>query len=860
MFAVFVLSLQRELTICTRTNHITIYTMKHFSSLLFSMPRMRKAIIASLAVVTLLVCATSLHAATGRIVLNNLPYTLDTIQMIQAGPGVEFWETRMFRESDGGGRLDAFFLRVDLTNPYLHLEQVLGKDRLIGTETPTSMGARLTTPTHVVVAGTNGDFFETTPAERAGHPIGLTIGNGEYALIGSKNRRCGGVNADGKVVIGNHWGHSGGLVLADTTLALNVVNKERGENKLVLYNHYFGTTTLTDALGTEVVAKLAEGEVWKTSGDVRLVIESVSPNTGNSTIPQDRVILSGHGTMAAELDKLQIGDEVIYRNTLTIDNQVVNMQQCIGSDNYVLILEDGVVAQSGYWDELHPRTCFGMTQTGDTAMFLVVDGRRGKSVGCTTKVLAELMQYNGAWRATNWDGGGSSCMFLQHLGQMNEPADMDGQRATCNGMMIVAEVPEVDSTITKILPYEYTYSVPYYGIYKPKFYGYNQYGLMIDPDVQGVALSCDASLGEIQEDGSFLASGTQDGVLHAALGDAKTTINIIVNRDAEVYLRLDSVLVDNRSSYEIEVLSRVEGNIVSLPARALQWTVEDEAICTVNAAGQLLGVSDGRTSVIGKMGNNTDTLDVHVQLPIARDYLWEDFADNTDTWNLKASPTSFKPTFVAPTEDNPLASLQFTGKTTRSPYILLEKDIPLYGLPDSIRIHFRTDAVVEKLTLALRANSQAATEFSSHIFEPIPTNVDTTLSIAMADLFDVTDRAIYPIWMKSLRFAFSTKLAAATYNIIWKGIELYYDGVAVNTSLDQASLPTWAVYPNPVEDGVLQVTNLTIGSSLILCDIQGRELVRQTIAGEQTQIDISAYPAGQYLLTIDNQTVKILKK
>ncbi len=817
---------------------------------------MRKAIIASFSAVALLFCASHVYAR-GHIVLNNVAYTLDTLQVIPAGPGVEYWSIRMLRESDGKGRLDAFFLRVDLTNPYLHLEQVLGKDRLVGLETPTDMGKRLTTPSHVVVAGTNGDFFEQTPADRAGHPIGLTIGNGEYALIGSKNRRCGGVDADGKVVIGHHWNHSGCFVLPDTTLNLNAVNKARGENKLVMYNHYFAATTATDALGTEVVAKLAEGEVWKTSGDVKLVVETVLPNTGNSTIAQDRVIVSGHGTMATELNKLQIGDEIIFRNKLVIDDQVVNMQQCIGSDNYTLILEDGVVAQSGYWDELHPRTCFGMTQTGDTAMFLVVDGR-GNSVGCNTKVLAELMLYNGAWRATNWDGGGSSCMFLQHLGQMNAPADVSGQRATCNGMMIVAETP-VDSVITTILPHDYTYTMPYYGIYAPKFYGYNQYGLMISPDVQGVQLACDATLGEIQEDGSFLASGTQEGVLHAALGEAKTSINILINRDAEVVFRLDSVLVDNRRAYEVEVQSSVNGNLISLPARALTWSVEDDNICTVNKAGEVIGVADGITHVVGQLGKFADTLEVHVQLPITRDYLWEDFVDNTDTWNVKASPSSFKPTFVAPTEESQFPSLQFTGKTTRSPYILLEKDIPLYGLPDSLRLHFRTDAVVEKLTLTLRANNKEVNEFAAHIFEPIPTNVDTTLAVAMSDLFDVTDYAIYPIWMQSLRFAFSTKLSAGTYNIIWKGIELHYAGVDI-TYLDQTAMPTWVAYPNPVEDGILQISNTIVGANLLLCDIQGRELVRQDITTEHVQIDMQAFPAGQYLLTIDNQTVKITKK
>ncbi len=796
--------------------------------------------------------------------LAGVDYNIDTLKQMVVGPGCEYLQTRMVRSSDGTKPLDVFFLRVDIRNPYIRLEQVLSNDKVVGSERPTAMMARKSTPTSVYVGGTNGDFYG-----EGGVPIGLTIGNSEYAYIGHPHYKIGTVREDGRPEIGNSgwttdpqvtWIYTGKLVAGKDTFPIHHVNYTRNENELVLYNHYQGTSTGTNVYGSEAVLSLLSGEKWTTSGTMKAKVERVAANVGSTAITADKFVLSGHGTMKAVIESLQAGDEVEIIYSLIINGKETPVAQCVSGHQTNLMVDNGVVVTENFWDELHPRTGYGYSQTGDTIIFCVVDGRSSKSIGCTTQVLGAIMRHYGAWYALNWDGGGSSCMAINHFGQMNNPCDATGERAVANAMFVIADVPEDDQRVATLIPHESEFVVPRYGSYTPKFYAYNKYGILLDNELQDVTLSCDASLGEIYNGNEFVASGTQDGLLHATVDDATVDIHISFATDAEVAFRLDSVLLDNRKPYEMEVTSPIGENIVKLAPHVLTWISEDEHVCTVNEEGEIMAVNNGVTTVIGTLGSFEDTIQVRVQLPITRDYIWEDFVNNTDTWKIKASPASFKPTFVAPTEESPLAALQFTGKTTRSPYILLEKDIPLYGLPDSIRIRFSTDALVEKLTLTLRANNQAANEFKTHIFEPIYTNVDTTLSIAVADLFDGNDPAIYPIWMKSLRFAISTKLTTGTYHIVWRGIELYYDGVEILTDLGHTILPTWAVYPNPVVDGMLQLCNLTVGSSLVLHDIQGRELVCQTVSDEQMQLDIHAYPAGQYLLTVDNQTVKIIKK
>ncbi len=804
-----------------------------------------------------IIFAASAPLSAQEITLNNVPYTIDTLRQFVAGPGCEYWATRMTRVKDGAGRLDAYFLRVDTKNPYISLQHIMAKDMLISNERPSAMMKRKTTPTHIVVGGTNGDFYETKGD--IGCPKGPSVVDGEMIYVGIFSHGIAGINTDGVGVFASpkKWDFDGKLHLADTTITIGDINwANRKENELILYSHYV-TSTRTNDYGTEVLVKLQEGETWKTAGSMKFVVLDVFKDKGNTAMQKGQYVLSGHGTKAAVLNTLKIGDEVTVELELTVNKIPQNLVQAIGADWYTQIIVDGEVAQTGFWDELHPRTGFGANKEGNVFLFCVVDGR-GQSVGVTTKVLGEIMKYNGAWNAVNWDGGGSSTMAINHYGQVNTPSDASGERAVCDGMFAVADIPEADDTIATILPYDTKFALPRYGIYTPKFYGYNKYGVMVDTDVQGVQLTCAADMGEILNDSSFLASGTKGGTLHAALGDVKTTIEIDFAEHSQIAIRLDSILVDNRKPYEIEITSQIGHNTIYVPGYVPTWTVEDETICTVNKKGELLGVKNGRTIVKAELGDFTDEVIVNVEIPTMEEHVWEDFNANTESWKI-SSTSGFNPTFVGtPEASRPTSALQFTFNAGRLPFILLEKEAPLYGLPDSVRLCFRTDADITSVVLALRVNYEKNSVFKTKEFTNIPKDKDVVLSVAPEEMFGSTDRANYPLWTNSIRFNIAQTTTKGTHNIVWRGVVLYYDGVEVNY-LDNTLMPQWQVYPNPVTDGYLQVTNAEAGTVLQFCDLQGRELLRQVLTADKAQIDIQAYPAGQYLLTIDNQTVKIIK-
>ena len=362
-------------------------------------------------------------SAYANITLNNVSYDIDTLSMYSAGPGSMFYELRMVRADNGRNGLDCWLMTVDTKNPYVTIEGVLGTGKIIGTERPSNMAIRSTTDTKIFYGGTNGDFFVTQGD--VGLPVGLTVVNSEFAHTPSAatSRRVGGVSDDMKGLLATQLEFSFNLQTATETYPISHVNHKRGENELVLYNKHNAATTATNAYGTELLAELLPGEKWETSGSVKLKITDKQQNIGSMAIPEDKVVFSGHGTMATAMDALNIGDEVTVNMSLKFDGEEVDVAQCIGGDTYALIVNNGQVEQSNFWNENHPRTAFGTSEDGTIQYFLVVDGRSSASVGCTTKILGEIIHYYGAYKAVNWDGGGSSCLYIRNLGQMNNGSD-----------------------------------------------------------------------------------------------------------------------------------------------------------------------------------------------------------------------------------------------------------------------------------------------------------------------------------------------------------------------------------------------------------------------------------------------------
>lgn len=88
----------------------------------------------------------------------------------------------------------------------------------------------------------------------------------------------------------------------------------------------------------------------------------------------------------------------------------------------------------------HPRTCVGIKPNGDVIM-LVADGRNENAAGMNIFELAKIMRWLGCESAINFDGGGSSTLFVKKKGVINYPSDNkkwdhEGQRRVANILYI----------------------------------------------------------------------------------------------------------------------------------------------------------------------------------------------------------------------------------------------------------------------------------------------------------------------------------------------------------------------------------------------------------------------------------------
>lgn len=716
------------------------------------------------------------------ITLGNVAYTIDTLETFQCGPGSEYIAIQMRRVSDRQGRIDAYILKVDSKNPYISFEEVLGSGKVVGTERPSDMAARNTTDTKIFFGGTNGDFFVTQGD--VGKPVGVTIVNNEFACFPDhhEGRRIGAIDEQMRGAVGYAASFSGNVTIAGEAKAIKRVNYSRGENELVLYNAHNGTSTNTNEHGTELLVQLVEGDTWHTNCNVKAVVQTVETGKGNMTIPAGMNVLSGHGEMATFLATAKEGDTIAIQLAFTIDGETKNISQCIGADTYALIVDNGVVVESNFWDELHPRTAFGQSAGGDTLLFCVVDGR-GKSIGCNTQDLGTIMQHYGAYKAVNWDGGGSSCMYIKHFGQVNNGSD-GWERSVGNAMFAVATLPEVDNTIINLRAYSSTLNLPKFGVHTPKILGYNKYEVLLDPNVQGVELLCDPEVGYVNEDGAFVCLG--NGVITLKKGDATGQVQVRLVENVEIGMRLDTVIVYDKSNYPVEVVSTVGKNVIGIQPSALEWSVKDETIAVVDENGILNGVADGITEIYGSLNGQIDTLVVKVMIPETNPLCFDDFVKDYDSrWSMKPSNEAWNAEMQ---NQNNKANLYLNYTAGRQANIKFSTEQQLYSAPNELVLRLTPQGdLINKITVGLSAaNGLTTINYST---EDILQDQPMEVRVDLDSLFGVkNDIAIYPVTIEFITLAFNTKAEKKEYNIPIDGIYLTYNDGKETTDMENVSV------------------------------------------------------------------------
>ena len=706
-------------------------------------------------------------------------FTADTLYHAMIGPGTSCTQLLM---RDGGTRqMYVRYSITDLTNPYVMFSAVMGQDSYAGGERVSDMSRRKSRPGAQYFLGVNGDFFRTSGQSVRGEsivgaPIGPCIADGN---IYHGNNHVGNwidftIDVNKRPLFGEAT--FGGTVTnaKGETVPMGQVNSEFACNQIELFTSTYISGTNLGGNCAEVQAVMAEGDAFGIARPFRLVVTSSPSNAGDMDIPADGYVIRGQGSTLDFVNNLKPGDEVTFDIRVYMSGVEVNPVTMISS--VPKILAEGQVLETEYimgqFSTAQPLTVMGYSQDGTKIIMVQIDGRSAISSGARTTEGADFLRQLGAWEGLNFDSGGSSTMYSQALGTLNVPSD-GTERSDANGFFAISTAPD-DSTIASIAFVDWVAKVPKYGIYRPKFYGYNPYGLLIDTDVQGVKVSCPASVGEMTDSLTFYASGKGDALLTATLGNLSATVPVQVLGEGE-HIRIvnDSIITDTFKEYVVDVENTVDGVTYKVNPAALSWSSSDESVAMIDAAtGVLKGVNDGVAYVVGTLGEIADTLKVIVERPTAHVMPMDPNLD-ISTWKITQSGGK---NAVATAHDAGF-TYTYTGASGRSPKIVLTKSLRLWSLPDAIRIRFNPgEAPINNVVLGLRSNGQGIT-YQTLTPDTLIAGKPVVLELPTSAWMEATDMSNYPIVLSTIQLNMGTSTTGKKYTIDFEGFETVYNAI-----------------------------------------------------------------------------------
>ena len=667
-------------------------------------------------------------------------------------------------------------LEMDITNPYAKMEPCLGGGYAVGTETPLSMAARCDSAGHRVVGAINGDFFNILSSKESGIPTSGQVTNGEL-LVSSHNRACFVLDADNRPYI-DRLTFSGTVTCGETSFPLNVMNRLRYQtedipaNLTILFTHAFGPTAYKgNVTGKMVILRPAEDSfAWRPAGTERCVIDKIIDAHHSTPIPEGGAILWLKGTCGSYADAMAVGDEltISYRQTLNHNPGDIDIQQLIGGSNHMFLM-NGEYLPSEAWDERHPRTAIGFSEDGKRLYFIVVDGRQTPSAGGTLRDMADIFKALGANSAVNLDGGGSSVMMVNDE-VLNHPSD-GPIRAVGNGCLFVSTAPEDDEI--GIICYEpRRYNLPISASTSFSIWGYNQYGMLMTRDLQGCTFSCDPEVGYFDENGVFNASS------EAAVGNLYVSYNGITATqpvsiiDAQWKFECDSVVIDMYHSYTLRINGISDYGLDNVDPTVVPWFSSDEGVCAVSEKAVISAVDDGKALVWSTSPLLSDSLLVSVENPKEAVTTVENAPIDPATWSISQSGGKNRTVTAL---DNGL-QIDFTGASSRNPYIKLSKEVQIWGLPDSLRLRIQADNIQLK---SIKMLVETALGKRVTVETPLDNSAggEMTVNVPVSDICNVAALSNFPLHLLYYYISHEPVNAGEPYSVKIPGMELIYQSL-----------------------------------------------------------------------------------
>ena len=354
-------------------------------------------------------------------------------------------------------------------------------------------------------------------------------------------------------------------------------------------------------------------------------------------------------------------------------------------------------------------------------------------------------------------------------------------------------------------------------------------------------------MGEIVDSGKILFSnGEGSHVLTATYGDAKAEVIVTIGSGIPSF-RLDSVLVDSYTDYTMEVTATVEDKQMPLENTALTWSVEDNSIASIDAAGVVKGIKNGTTHVYGAVEDFADTILVKVEIPEVR---YQDAETNVDVTTWKLTKSGVKNEAISALGSNGLA-VDYTISSSRNAYVRMSKNLPIWSRSDSIELQLNPGAAtIKQITLQVTP-SQGAKATNITITPTLTANVVNRIAIPVGDIADINDAGIYPLTINAISVYFSDAVNTVGHlempHIYGVYTAIDSDSGVENITADNAN-DALIIAPNPVEAGETVSINASADATYAIYNAAGALLAK----GNGNQIATASLATGIYIVSVND--------
>ena len=415
--------------------------------------------------------------------------TTDTV-----APGVTYSCRRVAR-----GPWLLHVVSIDLRSGRYSLDAERATGRRLGRERVSDMAARLRNAGKAPLVVINADFFDLQTGEVENNHVeqgewvkGVVLSDSPHDEFDNAHTQLA-IDSHGRPSIGRHRLDGRALVVGEAEPLVGINYRPPLDAGLVLYTPRYGRRTPSDSSALEGAHRPADPDARPPA-----TTRDTSPPPATPSIARLRADSARRASLAATREALELPlrrvgtseDTILYEVTveaahqgggtaIPADGAILSATGDARSFVRTLASQGGRVrvvarlAPSGFaprtvvggWpgvvrdgvnvgaraDSLegtfprfssarHPRSAAAITRDSSTLLLVVVDGRRPWSVGMSLTELADQLLALGAWQAMNFDGGGSSALWVNGS-VVNYPSDPSGERAVGNALVVYKAPP-----------------------------------------------------------------------------------------------------------------------------------------------------------------------------------------------------------------------------------------------------------------------------------------------------------------------------------------------------------------------------------------------------------------------------------